>query len=335
MLAAAHDRGIVHRDIKPENVFWMRDGSAFKVLDFGIARANPLLTGISGGFASGMVLGTPAFMPPEQALGLWDKVGAQSDLFAVGATLATLLAGRRMRQGETVMEELMAAGTLPLPPVAEMLPGLSRGVAALVDRAVAWNSIDRWADARAMQAAVLSVHAELGGEADTIACPSGAPSPMPVVITPRIDAQLPTTKAPVLRRGRHRDARHRRHHRRGPRRPRQQARPRRRDHVHDAAPRRSARRRRSPSSRTGPPPRPPPPTTSLRSPPIRGRRFRPIRARAPPAHDRRASSTPARAPTASLAPLPSASTSRPQSELPNPLPLPSGVTGDPLDRGRH
>src|SRR5262249_26531513 len=148
--------------------------------------------------ASGMVLGTPAFMPPEQALGHWDKVGPRSDIFAVGAMLATILAGRRVRQAETVMEELMAAGSHPLPPVVEFLPGLSRSVAALIDRAVAWALAARFPNARAMQSAVLSAHTELGTDAETIACPSGLPAPLPVVITPRLAATNAGSTRPLF-----------------------------------------------------------------------------------------------------------------------------------------
>jgi serine/threonine-protein kinase len=73
VLAAAHDKEIVHRDIKPENAFWTRQG-ALKVLDFGIARIRTLGGGIPT--RSGTLLGTPAFMPPEQARGCWAEVGA-------------------------------------------------------------------------------------------------------------------------------------------------------------------------------------------------------------------------------------------------------------------
>src|SRR4051794_6292616 len=89
ILAAAHARDVVHRDLKPDNVFVTKLGDV-KVLDFGLARFNDGKTS-SDMTAVGMVLGTPAYMPPEQALGRREDVDAQSDLWAVGATLFVVL----------------------------------------------------------------------------------------------------------------------------------------------------------------------------------------------------------------------------------------------------
>ncbi|MCU0657900.1 MAG: serine/threonine protein kinase [Polyangiaceae bacterium] len=87
VLAAAHARGIVHRDIKPENLF-LRTDSELKLLDFGIAR---LRDNSASATRTGMTMGTPAFMAPEQALGQSERIGPPSDLWAVGATLFSLL----------------------------------------------------------------------------------------------------------------------------------------------------------------------------------------------------------------------------------------------------
>jgi serine/threonine-protein kinase len=94
-LGAAHAQGIVHRDVKPENLFLTTDGD-LKVLDFGIAR----LLDAKGAHVTrtGRLMGTPAFLPPEQALGYVHDVDARSDLFAVGATMFTLLAGRYVHE---------------------------------------------------------------------------------------------------------------------------------------------------------------------------------------------------------------------------------------------
>jgi serine/threonine-protein kinase len=156
VLAAAHAKGVVHRDIKPENLFLTRSGQ-IKVLDFGIARMRELSTA-SQATRFGESMGTPAFMPPEQARGRWDEVDATSDLWACGATMFTLLTGELVNDGPTVNEALLVAMTRPAPPMASIAPDVSPHVAAVADRALAFDKAHRWADARAMQEGVQSAY---------------------------------------------------------------------------------------------------------------------------------------------------------------------------------
>ena len=154
ILAAAHAKGIVHRDIKPENIFLTREGRV-KVLDFGIARLRELSAASSASTAtrSGATMGTPFYMAPEQARGLWDEVDGRTDLWALGATMYQALTGDFVHDGRTTNEVLLAAMTKPAPAISTVLPGVSATVAQVVDRALEFEREARWRDAHHMQEA--------------------------------------------------------------------------------------------------------------------------------------------------------------------------------------
>jgi eukaryotic-like serine/threonine-protein kinase len=152
VLIAAHGKLVFHRDVKPGNIFLTRAGQV-RLLDFGIARLREA-TSKSTATKSGATMGTPAFMSPEQARGLWDEVDGRSDLWAVGATMFDLLTGRVVHEGRTANEQLLHAMTKEPPLLESVLPNASPAVCHLVNRALAFEKDRRWPNASRMQVAV-------------------------------------------------------------------------------------------------------------------------------------------------------------------------------------
>ncbi|MDB4995120.1 MAG: serine/threonine protein kinase, partial [Myxococcaceae bacterium] len=159
-LAACHDSGVIHRDLKPANIFITHAGEV-KILDFGVAQVREAAGEMT---ATGTALGTPAYMSPEQAMGLVDQLDGRADLFSVGAMIHALTTGRRINHGRTENEALIMAATTPIPSVARIAPDLPVEVIKIIDKALSWDRRNRFADAREMQAAVLDAIAWLGGE---------------------------------------------------------------------------------------------------------------------------------------------------------------------------
>ncbi|HEX4475419.1 MAG TPA: serine/threonine-protein kinase, partial [Polyangiaceae bacterium] len=150
VLAAAHAQNVVHRDLKPDNVFLTGDGGV-KVLDFGVARV--LDTG-EAKTRTGIVMGTPEYMPPEQARGRSEHIDGRSDLWAIGAMMFRLITGRYVHVAETQNEVLLLAMTEHAKPIREVKADVHPKVAQVIDKVLSYEPLDRYQSAEAMRKAI-------------------------------------------------------------------------------------------------------------------------------------------------------------------------------------
>jgi serine/threonine protein kinase len=136
-LAAAHEKGIIHRDLKPENLYVTKDGRA-KILDFGLAKLKPSMQGednaqtLSSGTEPGVVLGTVGYMSPEQVRG--ETADHRADIFAFGAILYEMLAGRRAFQKPTPAETMSAILNEEPPAASQIATSLPAALQRVVHR---------------------------------------------------------------------------------------------------------------------------------------------------------------------------------------------------------
>jgi eukaryotic-like serine/threonine-protein kinase len=164
-LSALHDRGLVHRDLKPSNVFLTRHG--VKLLDFGLARhelTGPTMSGAEL-TRSGMLIGTPRYMAPEQAFG--EPVDARSDLFSAGAILFEMLAGRPAFGGATIVDVLHAT-VYEQPPALSGSPAIA-AVDRVIRRALSKRPADRFASAEEAADALREVRGGDGEDTRAVA----------------------------------------------------------------------------------------------------------------------------------------------------------------------
>ncbi len=136
-LSYAHRQNVVHRDIKPANIMYDPDADSVKVTDFGIARITD-----SSKTKTGMVLGTPSYMSPEQLAG--KKIDGQSDLFSLGVTLYQLSCGSLPFQGDSMTQLMFKIANEPPIDIMGLNPALPECVAAIIARALAKEVTERY-----------------------------------------------------------------------------------------------------------------------------------------------------------------------------------------------
>jgi serine/threonine-protein kinase len=208
-VGAAHAKGIIHRDLKPDNIFLLdhEDNHDFiKLLDFGISK---IMTDTTPGAiptrltTTGVVMGTPLYMAPEQAMG--HPVDAQADLYACGVILYELLSGRPPFDATTypvLIAQLLTAAPKPL---GELVPGLPGNVVAAVHRALEKEPGNRFSTAEQFAAALgrdrTPSHMELGGTLDSAKSLSmAATQPTPAGGIPGTPRSTIRSSAPTQRR---------------------------------------------------------------------------------------------------------------------------------------
>ncbi|HET7649447.1 MAG TPA: serine/threonine-protein kinase [Gammaproteobacteria bacterium] len=150
----AHKQNVVHRDIKPANIMYEEDTGAIKLTDFGIARITD-----SSKTKTGMVLGTPSYMSPEQLSG--KKVDGRSDLFSLGVTLYQMLSGQLPFQADSMATLMFKIANEPHAPITTLRPELPAVIDAIVNKALQKDPAQRYQNgadfARDIRAAALQI----------------------------------------------------------------------------------------------------------------------------------------------------------------------------------
>jgi len=188
-LGAAHQLGIVHRDIKPENIVLIGgpQGEQAKVLDFGIAKLKEVRQSDASGMtltSTGMVMGTPQYMSPEQALGKrGDELDGRSDLYSLGVVMYQMLTGELPFKADTTLALLHAQAFEPPRPFSEVRPDLQLpdSICRLVMSCLAKQPQDRPASAQALIDELVRLESEAQGNfpAADLAVTTKLASPLP------------------------------------------------------------------------------------------------------------------------------------------------------------
>src|SRR5205807_268137 len=164
-LQAAHDSKIIHRDLKPDNVYLtVHKGKKnfVKVVDFGIARVTDDAGVSTGKTQTGMVMGTPAYMSPEQAGGMTTRIDARSDIYSLGCMMYQMATGKLPFPGSSFGEVLIGHLQLPPPPIRELNPDVPEAYEAVIMKCLEKQQEKRYQSMTELHDAVLEVMTQLG-----------------------------------------------------------------------------------------------------------------------------------------------------------------------------
>ena len=155
----AHANGIVHRDVKPENILLDRETGRAMLTDFGVARA---LEGDGRMTGTGMILGSPRYMSPEQATGE-TTIDGRSDLYALALVGYEMFTGKPVVDAGNVAAMLVKHLTETPKPISDAVPAIPEGVATAIDRALLKDRDQRWANGREMAEVIGMAWTPMGG----------------------------------------------------------------------------------------------------------------------------------------------------------------------------
>lgn len=189
-LAYAHSQGVVHRDIKPANVMVDPADDSVKVTDFGIARITD-----SSRTRTGMVLGTPSYMSPEQMAGR--RVDGRSDIYSLGVMLFQMLCGRLPHNAESMAKLMYQIANDPAPDIRSLRPSLPEALANAVALALEKRPEVRYADGRQLAADLRTIAATCAPAAAAVPADAVPPDPDGFAATVKLPRTDPRHNSPL------------------------------------------------------------------------------------------------------------------------------------------
>jgi serine/threonine-protein kinase len=159
-LEAAHEQGVIHRDIKPQNMLILPESGEIKIMDFGIARVSEMKGGGSDLTSAGMVMGTPDYMPPEQAQG--QPADFRSDIYSLGVVLFETFSGKLPFTGDTIMKVVMGHIQTPPPRPRALNPRIPAELEVVILRCLEKSPDQRYQKVADLLEALTAISSRIG-----------------------------------------------------------------------------------------------------------------------------------------------------------------------------